>query len=107
MYNAFSKLYIIWNLFKINESNSITISFSIVILSIGIITSFVFAQQISSLDLTTSTVIDLYGGDKKGTVIENATMNKPPTEGQVYEGWFEDKWQASGYSLRVGEYMFD
>ena len=86
---------------------------SIVILSIGIITPFVFAQQISSLDLTTPTATDLYGGDKKGilnlnvqeeTVIINATMNEPPTEGQVYEGWFEDKGDASGYSLSLGKF---
>ena len=45
-------------------------SLSIVIISILgiIITPFVvFAQQISSLDLTTPTGTDLYGGDKKGT----------------------------------------
>ncbi len=89
-------------------------SLSIVILSIGVITPFVvFAQQISSLDLTTPTATDLYGGDKKGilnlnvqeeTVIVNATMNEPPADGKVYEGWFEDKGDASGYSLSLGKF---
>ena len=43
-------------------------SLSIVIISIiGIITTpSVFAQQISSLDLTAPTITELYGGDKKG-----------------------------------------
>jgi hypothetical protein len=36
------------------------------------------------------------------TVIINATMNELPAEGQVYEGWFEDKGDASGYSLSLG-----
>ena len=44
------------------------LSLSIIILSIGTITPSVFAQQISSLDLTTPTGTDLYGGDKKGTL---------------------------------------
>ena len=46
-------------------------SLSIVIISIiGIITTpSVFAQQISSLDLTASTITELYGGDKKGCLI--------------------------------------
>ena len=89
------------------------LSLSIIILSIGTITPSVFAQQISSLDLTTPTGTDLYGGDKKGTlnlnvqegtVIVNAKMNEPAAEGQVYEGWFEDKGDASGYSLSVGKF---
>jgi hypothetical protein len=55
----------------------------------------------------------LYGGDKKGTlylnvqnntVIATAQMNEPPTEEQVYEGWFEDRGDASGYSLSVGKF---
>jgi len=87
------------------------ISLSIVILSIGMIAT-VFAQQ-TSLDLTTPTVTDLYGGDKKGTLdlnvqnntlIATATMNEPPADSQVYEGWFEDKGDASGYSLSVGKF---
>ncbi len=92
---------------------SILPSLSIVILSIGII-SPIFAQQTSSsLDLTAPTVTDLSGGEKKGTldlnvqngtVIATATMNEPPAEGQVYEGWFEDKGNASGYSLSVGKF---
>ena len=90
------------------------LSLSIVIPSVGIITiPFVFAQQISSLDLTTPTGTDVYGGDKKGiinlnvkegTVIVNATMNEPPANGKVYEGWFEDKGDASGYSLSLGKF---
>ena len=67
-------------------------SLSIVIISIiGIITTpSLFAQQISSLDLTASTITELYGGDKKGMldlniqnnlVILNATMNESPAEG--------------------------
>ena len=70
-------------------------SLSIVIISIiGIITTpSVFAQQISSLDLTAPTITELYGGDKKGMldlniqnnlVILNATMNESPAEGEVY-----------------------
>jgi hypothetical protein len=89
------------------------LSLSIVILlSIGIITP-IFAQQ-TSLDLTAPTAGELYGGDKKGTldlnaqnnntVMATATMNEPPAEGQVYEGWFEDKGDASGYSLSVGKF---
>jgi hypothetical protein len=69
-------------------------SLSIVIISIiGIITTpSVFAQQISSLDLTAPTITELYGGDKKGMldlniqnnlVILNATMNESPAEGEV------------------------
>ena len=90
-------------------------SLSIVIISIiGIITTpSVFAQQISSLDLTAPTITELYGGDKKGMldlniqnnlVILNATMNESPAEAEVYEGWFEDKGDASGYSLSVGKF---
>ena len=90
-------------------------SLSLVIISIiGIITTpSVFAQQISSLDLTAPTITELYGGDKKGMldlniqnnlVILNATLNESPAEGEVYEGWFEDKGDASGYSLSVGKF---
>jgi hypothetical protein len=83
----------------------------VTILSIGITTP-IFAQ-ISTLDLTAPTVTDLSGGEKKGTldlnvqnttVIATATMNEPPAEGQVYEGWFEDKGDATGYSLSVGKF---
>ena len=28
----------------------------------------------------------------------------PPSEEQVYEGWFEDRGDASGYSLSVGKF---
>ena len=64
--------------------------------------------------MTTPTGTDLYGGDKKGTlnlnvkegtVIVNATMNEPPAEGKVYEGWFGDKVDASGYSLSLGKFV--
>ncbi len=37
-------------------------------------------------------------------VILNATLNESPAEGEVYEGWFEDKGDASGYSLSVGKF---
>ena len=98
-----------------NLMRSIILSLSIAILpSIGIIITPtpIFAQQ-TSLDLTAPTITELYGGDKKGTldvnvqnntVIATAQMNEPPTEEQVYEGWFEDKGDASGYSLSVGKF---
>lgn len=65
--------------------------------------------------MTTPTINELYGGDKKGTLdlnVENnivtatATINKPAPEEEehVYEGWFEDKGDASGYSLSVGKF---
>jgi hypothetical protein len=66
-----------------------------------------------SFDLTTPTAGNLYGGDKKGSfevLVQNsaisgtAKMNEPPAKGQVYEGWFEDKGDASGYSLSVGKF---
>jgi hypothetical protein len=66
-----------------------------------------------SLDLTTPTASNLYGGDKKGSLdfsvqnnnmIGTAEMNEQPTDGNVYEGWFEDKGDASGYSLSVGKF---
>ena len=66
-----------------------------------------------SFDLTTPTAGNLYGGDKKGnfdlsfqntSLILTARMNEPPAKGQVYEGWFEDKGDASGYSLSVGKF---
>ena len=67
-----------------------------------------------SLDLTTpSATGSLNGGDKKGSfefsvqdnkIIGTAEMNEQPTDGKVYEGWFEDKGDASGYSLSVGKF---
>ena len=93
---------------------SISLSLSIaILLSVGIISTMVFAQQ-TSLDLTSPTITELYGGDKKGTlylnvqnntIIATAQINEPPpTEEQVYEGWFEDRGDASGYSLSVGQF---
>ena len=50
--------------------------------------------------LTTPTAGNLYGGDKKGSfdlsfqntsMIVIARMDEPPSDGKVYEGWFEDK----------------
>jgi pimeloyl-ACP methyl ester carboxylesterase len=66
-----------------------------------------------SLDLTTPTAGNMYGGDKKGSidfsfqnnnVLGTAKMNEKPANGKVYEGWFEDKGDASGYSLSVGKF---
>ncbi|MGI0052224.1 MAG: esterase/lipase family protein [Nitrososphaeraceae archaeon] len=67
-----------------------------------------------SLDLTTpSATGSLNDGDKKGrfefsvqdnNIIGTAEMNEQPTNGKVYEGWFEDKGDASGYSLSVGKF---
>ena len=91
---------------------SIILSLSIVlVLSMGI-SHAVFAQS-TSLDLTTPTADKISGGDKKGTldlstqnntVTGTATMNEPAAEGKVYEGWFEDKGDASGYSLSQGKF---
>jgi len=73
------------------------------------------AQNIST-DLTAPTGGNLHGGDKKGTlemsvqngtVIATAEMNVPPANGQVYEGWLEDKGDASGYSLSLGKFNED
>jgi hypothetical protein len=72
----------------------------------------VFAQS-TSLELTTPTADKISGGDKKGTLALNtqnntvtgtATMYEPAAEGKVYEGWFEDKGDASGYSLSQGKF---
>ena len=94
---------------------SIILSLSIVlVLSMGI-SHTVFAQS-TSLDLTTPTADKISGGDKKGTLDLNtqnntvtgtATMNEPAAEGKVYEGWFEDKGDASGYSLSQGKFEND
>ncbi len=91
---------------------SIILSLSIVlVLSMGI-SHAVFAQS-TTLDLTTPTGDKISGGDKKGTLDLNAqnntvtgtaTMNEPAAEGKVYEGWFEDKGDASGYSLSQGKF---
>ena len=91
---------------------SIILSLSIVlVLSMGI-SHAVFAQS-TTLDLTTPTGDKISGGDKKGildlttqnlTVTGTATMYEPAAEGKVYEGWFEDKGDASGYSLSQGKF---
>ena len=70
-----------------------------------------------SLDLTTPAAAgSLYGGDKKGSfefsvqnnnIYGTAEMNEQPSDGEVYEGWFEDKGDASGYSLSVGKFDND
>jgi pimeloyl-ACP methyl ester carboxylesterase len=69
-----------------------------------------------SLDLTTPAADNMYGGDKKGSldfsftnnnVLGTAKLNEKPAEGKVYEGWFEDKGDASGYSLTVGKFKED
>jgi hypothetical protein len=81
------------------------------VLSIGL-TSAIFAQNITS-DLTTPVGDKISGGDKKGTldlnvkndtVVATAKMTEPVAEGQVYEGWLEDKGDASGYSLSLGKF---
>ena len=41
---------------------------------------------------------------KNETVTATAKMTEPVAEGQVYEGWFEDKGDASGYSHSVGKF---
>ena len=91
---------------------SILLSLTIAtVLSIGI-TAPVFAQH-TTLDLTTPVGDKISGGEKKGTfdlnvkndtVIATAQMTEPVAEGQVYEGWFEDKGDASGYSLSQGKF---
>ncbi|HKO40561.1 MAG TPA: alpha/beta fold hydrolase [Nitrososphaeraceae archaeon] len=69
-----------------------------------------------SVDLTTPTAGNMYGGDKKGSfdfsfqnnnVLGTAKMYEKPANGKVYEGWFEDKGDASGYSLSVGKFKDD
>jgi hypothetical protein len=69
-----------------------------------------------SLDLSTPAAGNMFGGEKKGSfnfsfqnnnVIGNAKMNEKPAEGKVYEGWFEDKGDASGYTLSVGKFNKD
>ncbi|HEX5187767.1 MAG TPA: hypothetical protein VFV86_12840 [Nitrososphaeraceae archaeon] len=83
----------------------------VTVLSIGI-TAPIFAQS-TTLDLTTPVGDKISGGDKKGsldlnvkndTVVATAQMTEPVAEGQVYEGWFEDKGDASGYSLSLGKF---
>lgn len=73
------------------------------------------SQQITT-DLTAPTAGSLHGGDKKGslemsvqngTVIATAEMHVPPANEHVYEGWLEDKGDASGYSLSLGKFNQD
>ena len=82
-----------------------------IVLSIGI-TAPIFAQN-QTLDLTTPMGDKISGGEKKGTldinvknetVTATAQMTEPVAERQVYEGWFEDKGDASGYSDSVGKF---
>ena len=82
-----------------------------ILLIIGIVTPSTFAEQISS-DLRSPSA-DLFGGDKKGnldvsvhnnTVILTAVMDVPPEDKKVYEGWFQDKDDGSGYFLSVGKF---
>ena len=69
--------------------------------------------QMQSGDLTEPTMSNLYGGEKKGTLEVNsqndeiqvlAMMDESPNDDEVYEGWFEDKGDASGYSLSLGKF---
>ena len=69
--------------------------------------------QTISDNLTAPTVSALYGGEEKGkfdlsvkngTVMIQASMNESPANGEVYEGWLEDKGDASGYSLSLGKF---
>ena len=64
-------------------------------------------------NLTAPTVSALYGGEEKGkfdlsvqngTVMIESSMNESPASGEVYEGWLEDKGDASGYSLSLGKF---
>lgn len=54
-----------------------------------------------------------YDGETKGTLDitnQNGTINltakmfEPPAGDDVYEGWFEDKGDASGYHLSLGKF---
>ena len=40
----------------------------------------------------------------KSTISGIAKVNEPSAKGKVYEGWFEDKGDASDYSLSVGKF---
>jgi hypothetical protein len=42
--------------------------------------------------------------DRNGTITLTAKMFEPPAGEDVYEGWFEDKGDASGYSLSLGKF---
>ncbi len=78
----------------------------LLMMSIGFIIIPSFAQQ-TSLDLTAPTISELYGGKKRGTLeisVQNntlsltAVMDPVRQQLQPYEGWLEDKGEASGYS---------
>ena len=82
-----------------------------ILFSIGIVAPSTFAEQISS-DLRTPSA-DLLGGDKKGsldvsvnnnTISLTAVMDVPSEDKQVYEGWFQDKDDGSGYFLSLGKF---
>ena len=77
----------------------------LLMMSIGFIIIPSFAQQ-TSLDLTAPTISELYGGKKRGTLeisVQNNTLSltavmDPVTQQlQPYEGWLEDKGEASSY----------
>ena len=87
----------------------------LLMMSIGFIIIPSFAQQ-TSLDLTAPTISELYGGKKRGTLeisIQNntlsltAVMDPVRQQLQPYEGWLEDKGDASGYSLSLGKFDAD
>ena len=68
-----------------------------------------------SLDLTTPQLIICMVAIKKVALsyFNNYTisgidkMNEPPAKDKVYEGWFEDKVDQSGYRLSVGQFSGD
>jgi hypothetical protein len=95
--------------FSINFSS---IAILLAITSIGFVIIPSSAQQ-TSLDLTAPTVSELYGGEEKGSLeisVQNntlsltAVMNPVRQQLEVYEGWLEDKGDASGYSLSLGKF---
>ena len=66
--------------------------------------------------MTAPTISELYGGKKRGTLeisVQNntlsltAVMDPVRQQLQPYEGWLEDKGEASGYSLSLGKFDDD
>ena len=87
----------------------------LLMMGIGFIIIPSFAQQ-TSLDLTAPSISELYGGKKRGTLeisVQNntlsltAVMDPVRQQLQPYEGWLEDKGDASGYSLSLGKFADD